>query len=288
MRAVELDAGESTCHAILGHVCVLRRSFELAVQYNRRAVEINPNSQWNAADLGSILVYTGESEEALTWFARSREIDPYFDQAWSWRSAGLACMNLGRYADALSMLSRLRIRTYYYAALNAGCHARLGDLHRAKASAHECLSMKPDFSIAHFMSKLPFKNPADADQLACIPASSGSAGIMSVTHSASNVIEPAWVGEILHFWFDELEAAQWFTKSDAIDAQIRARFLALHRRVVAGGGSVAMTQRPLLAAVIVLDQFSRTCSVARHVLSRPILSRASYPEPQSSSASTRT
>jgi hypothetical protein len=26
--------------------------------------------------------------------------------------------------------------------------------------------MKPDFSIAHFMSKLPFKNPADADQLA--------------------------------------------------------------------------------------------------------------------------
>jgi len=80
---------------------------------------------------------------------------------------------------------------------------------------------------------------------------------MSVTHSASNVIEPAWVGEILHFWFDELEAAQWFAKSDAIDAQIRGRFLALHRRVVAGDGSIAMTQRPLLAAVIVLDQFSR-------------------------------
>jgi hypothetical protein len=25
--------------------------------------------------------------------------------------------------------------------------------------------MKPDFSITHFMSKLPFKNPADAEQL---------------------------------------------------------------------------------------------------------------------------
>ncbi len=80
---------------------------------------------------------------------------------------------------------------------------------------------------------------------------------MSVTQSASNVIEPTWVGEILHFWFDELQAAQWFAKSDAIDAQIRGRFLALHRRVVAGGGSVAMTHRSLLAAVIVLDQFSR-------------------------------
>lgn len=80
---------------------------------------------------------------------------------------------------------------------------------------------------------------------------------MSVTHSASDSVEPAWVGEVLHFWFDELEAAQWFAKSDAIDAQIRARFLALHGRVAAGAASIAMTHRPLLAAVIVLDQFSR-------------------------------
>jgi len=165
-RGVELDAGESTCHAILGHACVHRRSFELAEEYSRRAVEINPNSQWNAADLGSILVYVGEPEEALTWFSRSREIDPYFDQAWCWRSAGLACMSLGRYADALSTLSRVRVRTYFYAALNAGCHAKRGDMDRAKASAMECLSRKPDFSTTHFMSKFPFKIPADADRLA--------------------------------------------------------------------------------------------------------------------------
>jgi adenylate cyclase len=166
MRAVELDAGESTCHAMLGHICALRRSFDQAVQYSRRAVELNPNSQWNAADLGSILVYVGEPEEALTWFARSREIDPYFDQAWCWRSAGLAFMSLGRYADALSVLGRVRFRAYFYAALIAGCHARLGDMPRAEASARECVSMKPDFSIAYFMSRLPFKNPADADRLA--------------------------------------------------------------------------------------------------------------------------
>ena len=166
MRGVELDASESTCHAILGHICVHRRSFELAVQYCRRAVEINPNSQWNAADLGSILVYVGEPEEALTWFARSREIDPYFDQPWCWRSAGLACISLGRYSEALSTLSRVRLRSYLFAALIAGCHARLGDMKRAKASAMDCLSMKSDFSIALLMSKLPFKNASDVDQLA--------------------------------------------------------------------------------------------------------------------------
>ncbi|MGC1522979.1 MAG: DUF924 family protein [Steroidobacteraceae bacterium] len=80
---------------------------------------------------------------------------------------------------------------------------------------------------------------------------------MSVTDSASDIAVPAWIGEILHFWFDEIEATQWFAKSDAVDAQIRGRFLALHRRIVAGDESIAITQRPLLAAVIVLDQFSR-------------------------------
>jgi uncharacterized protein (DUF924 family) len=83
---------------------------------------------------------------------------------------------------------------------------------------------------------------------------------MSVTHSAGNDtddIEPAWVGEVLFFWFDELQPAQWFAKDKVIDARIRGRFLALQRRVAAGDESVAMRHRPLLAAVIILDQFSR-------------------------------
>jgi adenylate cyclase len=75
-------------------------------------------------------------------------------------------MNLHRYADALSMLGRARVRSYAYAALIAGCHARLGDLDAARASVAECLSIKSDFSIKHFMSKEPFKSPADAEHLA--------------------------------------------------------------------------------------------------------------------------
>jgi len=80
---------------------------------------------------------------------------------------------------------------------------------------------------------------------------------MSGTHSTSGIVEPAWVTEVLHFWFDEVGEAQWFANREDIDAQIRGRFLPLHERVVAHDGSVATTQRPQLAAVIVLDQFSR-------------------------------
>ena len=166
MRAVELDDSDSTCQALLGAVCMERRSFDVAVQYSRRAVELNPNNQWNAADLGSVLVYVGEPEEALVWFSRAREIDPYFEEPWYWRAAGLAYMTMQRYADALAMLSRARARAYTYAALTAGCHARLGDLNAARAGVAECLSMNPDFSVARFVNNQPFKIPAHAEQLA--------------------------------------------------------------------------------------------------------------------------
>ena len=271
-RGVELGDGESTCHAILGQVCLLRGSFDLAVQYARRAVDINPSNQWNAADLGSILIYVGQSEEALTWFARVREIDPYFDQPWYWRSVGQAYMALGRFQEALAMLIHARVGRYRNAVLMAACHAQLGDMDSARASVADCLAMEPDFSVAQFMRKEPFRIPADAERLAAalrlaglpdgpsaarIDAAQGRGRNTPGTHSTSDAAEPAWIGEVLHFWFDELGEAHWFAKSGDVDARIHDRFLALHESMVAHDGTAITTPRSLLAAVVVLDQFSR-------------------------------
>ena len=63
-------------------------------------------------------------------------------------------------------LGHARGRFYKDVALTAGCHARLGDMDRAKASVAVCLSLRPDFSIAQFMSREPFKIAADAEQIA--------------------------------------------------------------------------------------------------------------------------
>lgn len=69
--------------------------------------------------------------------------------------------------------------------------------------------------------------------------------------------EPAWVGEVLEFWFSELEEADWWKKSEALDERIRARFLGVHGQLASGEGDIDTGARPMLAAVIVLDQFSR-------------------------------
>jgi uncharacterized protein (DUF924 family) len=76
-------------------------------------------------------------------------------------------------------------------------------------------------------------------------------------HSSRATAEPNWVTEILHFWFDELGKVRWFAKSERTDAQIRERFLSLHERLATEDGVDRTMRRPLLAAVIVLDQFSR-------------------------------
>lgn len=172
-RAVELDSGESTCHSILGQVCLLKRRFDLAVLHAQRAVEINPNNQWNATDLASVLTYVGRAEEALIWFTRAREIDPYFDVPWYWRDVARAYVIMQRHQEALSALGRPRVRSLAIAALTAGCHARLGDMQRARASAAECVSIQPDFSIRKFMKREPFKVGADAEHIAASLRSAG-------------------------------------------------------------------------------------------------------------------
>jgi TolB-like protein/tetratricopeptide (TPR) repeat protein len=165
-RAVELDDGESSCHSLLAQTCLYRRSFDLALQHMQRSVELNPNNQWNVADMGMVLVYAGRAEEALAWNARARQIDPYFDEPWYWRQAGMTCMVLGRYEEALTLFARTPIRGYRGAALIAGCHARLGDMERSRACVAECLSLRPGFSIRHWMSTEPFKVEGDAARIA--------------------------------------------------------------------------------------------------------------------------
>lgn len=73
--------------------------------------------------------------------------------------------------------------------------------------------------------------------------------------------------DVLEFWFGDTNAdgladaahiTRWFMKSEALDTEIRQRFLPCWKAIMAGEHE-AWLERPrsLLAYVIVLDQFSR-------------------------------
>jgi uncharacterized protein (DUF924 family) len=69
--------------------------------------------------------------------------------------------------------------------------------------------------------------------------------------------------EVLDFWFGTGEARgkarpEWYRKSEAFDAQIRQRFLALHASAALGELEAWRGSAPsMVALVVVLDQFSR-------------------------------
>lgn len=66
------------------------------------------------------------------------------------------------------------------------------------------------------------------------------------------------MNDVLEFWFETLEPAQWYGKSDALDARITEKFESTHHAIVVGEkASWRDTPDGRLAEIIVLDQFSR-------------------------------
>ena len=81
---------------------------------------------------------------------------------------------------------------------------------------------------------------------------------MSQHHYAVHYDAMSTPATVLAFWFDELAPEQRFTRDDAVDAQIAHRFGKLHSELARTlPPDWTATPRSLLAAVIVLDQFSR-------------------------------
>jgi uncharacterized protein (DUF924 family) len=75
--------------------------------------------------------------------------------------------------------------------------------------------------------------------------------------SVADAPPPDWEGAVLDFWFRGVGPSKWFSKDAALDASIRDRFQSLHSRLMRDEGIAVERPRPTLAAVIVLDQFSR-------------------------------
>jgi uncharacterized protein (DUF924 family) len=75
--------------------------------------------------------------------------------------------------------------------------------------------------------------------------------------STTRSVAPPWVAQVLDFWFREVGEEYWFTASSDLDERIRRPFLAVHERIIESDASGLADPHPLLAGIVVLDQFSR-------------------------------
>ena len=164
-KAAALDENDSTCQFVLGWIHLFRRSFDLAEQYYQRALELNPNDPEQSARMGGLYVFLGRPDEAIEWLKQAKLLDPYFNPVSYWHFLGTAHFVAGRYAEAITALSRSSTMPVWVQAYLAASHALADKIDRARELAAQLVRLTPDFSATRLAAKEPYKRPTDGEHL---------------------------------------------------------------------------------------------------------------------------
>ncbi|HEY7689881.1 MAG TPA: BTAD domain-containing putative transcriptional regulator [Dongiaceae bacterium] len=164
-QAVRLDENDSDCQDTLGWIQLHLRNFDLAEQYHRRALELNPNNPDEMTSMGALSAYLGRAEEALDWFAQAKRADPFHDPTWYWHLLAVAHFVNRDPAEAITAFSHSASKPPWVHAYMTACHAQRGDLAEAQEAAAKLMGLLPQFSIARFIEKEPFKRNSDRKRL---------------------------------------------------------------------------------------------------------------------------
>jgi len=164
--AVRLD--ERYPHALwaLACVCLWARRHDEAVRTAERMVAFNPSFADGLNALGFILHYAGRSEEAVQCFERAAALDPLCP-GMVLHFQAQAAYQLGRYAEAVSLLKRRILRnpeTDASRALLAASLGQTGLIEEARAAWDELMRVNPGYSVEQRRKVLPYKNPEDFER----------------------------------------------------------------------------------------------------------------------------
>ncbi len=208
-QAIELDPGFSSAYSYLSRcygLCYInnwgepaRRSMDKALEFARKAVELNPDNPHAHFTLGAdafwlklndlarsevsvaldldpnfaeaygvlsmIQVYSGEPDNALTTLKTVMRLDPHYRDIYL-HFSGQAYFHLQRYQESVEVLKRRLIRkpgSDISRVLLAACYGHLGQNDKSLAEWQEALRINPHYSIEHKRTVLPYSNPSDFD-----------------------------------------------------------------------------------------------------------------------------
>jgi TolB-like protein/Tfp pilus assembly protein PilF len=166
-RAVELDEGNPHAWFAVGAAALWSRQHDRAAGAAGRCLAIDPNFAEGHAVLGLILVYSGKPREAVESLHKAMRLDPHYRDIFL-HLMGLAHVQLEEYEQAASDLKRRLVRkpeSDISRVLLASVYGHLGDAGASRAEWEEALRINPDYSLEHRRAILPYRNPADFEQI---------------------------------------------------------------------------------------------------------------------------
>jgi len=166
-HAVELDDTDSHAHYAVAITTLWLKQHDRAITAAEKCLAIDPNSADGHSVLGLIYVYSGKPREAIAALHKTMRLDPHYRDIFLHLLA-LAHFQLEEYEQAVEVLKRRLVRkpeSDISRVLLASLHGHMGNLEASRAEWAEVLRINPEYSLEHRRTILPYKNPADFEQL---------------------------------------------------------------------------------------------------------------------------
>jgi len=145
-KANKLDPHSDLSYACLGHLYLLQRQYDKAVEAGEKAIGLNPNSDLNIFLLGATFNYIRRYEEAITLFKKAQRLNPD-SPAWYIHNAATSYLHLERWDEAITECKRaLKRNSDHYPALPvmASAYGWSGRLDEGRAVVSRILKINPN------------------------------------------------------------------------------------------------------------------------------------------------
>ena len=129
-----------------------------------RAIELNPNDGDLLATKAMLLSYSGQNEEARKWADEAIRRNPHYPGWYGSVSAVIYYLE-NNYEQAVAVINRLESLAIWDHRTLAASYAQLGQNEKARQHAQEVIAINPDFSLAGFKIKIPYRKELDRDHL---------------------------------------------------------------------------------------------------------------------------
>jgi Flp pilus assembly protein TadD len=145
-RGAELSPEESRCHGILGYCHALLGEFDAGEREAALSISLNPCDADALFGLAIVLVWRGDSAEALTRIEQAKELNPLWPAHYDILHSE-ALFLLGRYAESIHLHLRLPRLSARHEMRLAAAYALAGEADLARQHAAAARARQPSWDF---------------------------------------------------------------------------------------------------------------------------------------------